>query len=257
VDAAFAGMITPVILTFNEAPNLARCLDRLTWARQIIVLDSGSTDETREIAAHYPNVQLLARPFDNHASQWNAATSLVETPWVLSLDADYIIPPDFVERLPGAPDEDVDAYSANFRYCIFGRPLMGSLYPPRDVLFRRERCHYENDGHTQRLRVPGKRGELASVIDHDDRKPLSRWFQSQISYTNLEAEKLLSAEGSLSFVDRLRRGGVFAPPAVFFYTLIVKGTILDGWRGWFYTLQRTTAEIMLALAILERRINQK
>ena len=249
-------MITPVILTFNEAPNLARCLDRVTWARQVVVLDSGSTDETREIASRYPNVQLLTRPFDSFASQWNAGTALVDTPWVLALDADYILPPDFMERLPSAPAEDVDAYSVRFQYCIFGQPLRGSLYPPRDVLFRRDRCHHETDGHTQRLRVPGKRGELEVIVDHDDRKSLSRWFQSQIGYTTLEAEKLLTATGSLPLIDRLRRGAVFAPPAVFFYTLFVKGTILDGWRGWFYTLQRTTAEIMLAVAILDRRIQK-
>ena len=247
-------MITPVILTFNEAPNLARCLDRLTWAGQVIVLDSGSTDDTREIAARYPNVQVLTRPFDNFAAQNNAGALLAETPWVLSLDADYILPADFIQRLPASVPDDVDAYVMPFEYWIFERPLMGSLYPPRDVLFRKERCQYETDGHTQRLRVPGKRVDLPVTIAHDDRKPLSRWFSSQIGYTELEAEKLLSAESRLPLIDRLRRGGVFAVPAVFAYTLIFKGTILDGWRGWFYTLQRVAAEVMLAVAVLDRRL---
>lgn len=249
-------MITPVILTFNEAPNLARCLGRLTWARQVIVLDSGSTDATRDIAARYPNVQVMTRPFDDHASQWNAAAALASTRWLLTLDADYVLPADFAQQLPAVPPDDVDAYAVSFQYCVFGRPLRGSLYPPRDVLFRRDRCQYVADGHTQRLNVPGTRADLGVRVDHDDRKPLARWFQSQINYTRLEAEKLLSADGRLPLIDRLRRGAVFAVPAVFCYTLIVKGTILDGWRGWFYTLQRTTAEIMLAVAILDRKISK-
>jgi glycosyltransferase involved in cell wall biosynthesis len=256
VASDFARTITPVVLTYNEAPNLARCLERLTWAGQVVVLDSGSTDDTRAIADGFPNVQVIVRPFDNHTAQWNAGLALVQTPWALALDADYVLPRDFLDRLPANPPDDVDAYAAAFRYCIFGRPLMGSLYPPREVLFRRERCRYEADGHTQRLHVAGRRADLDLVIDHDDRKPLGRWLSSQLAYARLEVEKLRAPGASLSAIDRLRRTMVFAPPAVFFYTLFMKGTILDGWRGWYYTLQRTVAEIILSLALVEARLRK-
>ncbi len=256
--AAVAGQITPLVLTWNEAPNLARCLERLTWAARVVVLDSGSTDDTLAIARRFSNVEVQTRPFDDHASQWNHGVDLVRTPWVLSLDADYLLPERFVPAL----DEldlagDLDAVYAHFRYCVFGRPLRASLYPPRAVLFRRERCRYESDGHTQRLRVPGRSMTLTATIDHDDRKPLDRWLASQLVYARLEAEKLLAKSSTgLNWADRLRKTIVLGPPGACAYALIIKGALLDGWPGWYYALQRTIAELMLSLQLLDRRLRK-
>lgn len=247
--------ITPVVLTFNEAPNLGRTLARLTWAREVVVLDSLSTDETLSIARTYPNVRIAQRTFDTHVSQWNAGVGDCRTDWVLSLDADYVLSPELVEELKAwRPQPDVDAYFCRFRYCIEGQPLRGSLYPPRAVLFQPARCRYVQDGHTQRLHVPGKSGWLKHVILHDDRKPLSRWLASQGRYATLEAEKLLSTpSGVLRWRERVRRQMVLAPVLVFFATLLGKGMILDGWRGWFYVCQRTIAELILSLRLAEAK----
>ena len=249
-------MMTPLILTLDEGPNIARCLERLSWAQRVVVLDSGSRDNTHDIVRRFPNAELHTRAFDDHTSQWNAGLSLVTTPWVLALDADYVLSEPLVRELRELTlQDDVDAWLASFRYCMFGRPLRGSLYPPRAVLFRKDRCRYEADGHTQRLVVPGRMRHLTATIDHDDRKPLDRWMRSQVAYARLEADKLASqSTDALSTLDRLRRTIVLAPPAVFVYTLIVKGALLDGWRGWYYALQRTVAELLLSLVVIVRRL---
>jgi len=83
--------ITPLIITFNEAPNIRRTLDRLVWARRIVVIDSGSTDGTLDILRSYPQVVTIHRPFDNFAGQCNFGLEQVQTPWVLSLDAELRI----------------------------------------------------------------------------------------------------------------------------------------------------------------------
>jgi hypothetical protein len=93
---------------------------------------------------------------------------------------------------------------------------------------------------------------LWSPILHDDRKPLSHWFQSQVRYTELEAKKLLAAEaGSLGWMDRIRRWRIIAPPAMLFYCLVLRGGVLDGWAGFYYAFQRAVAELMLSLYLLE------
>ena len=250
-----SAQITPVVLAWNEAPNLARCLERLTWARRVVVLDSGSSDDTSEIARRFANVELHTRPFDDHATQWNHGISLAASPWVLSLDADYVVPVAFPgEAARVLADPTAVAASARFRYCVLGRPLRASLYPPRVALFKPDRCRYEMDGHTQRLVVTGGATVmLGTQFDHDDRKPLGRWLESQNKYASLEAAKL-SADGERSVHDRLRKTLVLAPPAVFLYTLLVKGALFDGWPGWYYTLQRTLAEIIVSLHVLDRKL---
>lgn len=251
--------ITPLVLTYNESPNIPRCLAKLGWAQRVVVLDSGSTDDTAVLAQAQSNAELQTRPFDNHTAQWNHGIGQVSTPWVLSLDADYVLTDAFVEELKAlsVPD-DVDAYYAPFRYCLAGKPLRACLYPPRAVLFRRDRCRYVADGHTQLLHVPGKSATMLAPIDHDDRKPLTRWFWAQDRYALLEAEKLAHADpATLRLQDKLRLKMIYAPLATLLYTLLVRGVILDGWRGWFYAFQRTVAEVMLSLRLLERKLTDE
>src|SRR4029079_3826333 len=92
------------------------------------------------------------------------------------------------------------------------RPLSRALSPPVPVLFRHDRAHYEQRGHTQRLAVEGEIVELKCRIDHDDRKPLARWLQSQQRYARLEAQHLLTLpRGHLRLTDRLRLTGWAGP----------------------------------------------
>ncbi|MEM9016644.1 MAG: glycosyltransferase family 2 protein [Verrucomicrobiota bacterium] len=243
--------VTPLILTWNEAPNIGRCLDRLHWASEVVILDSGSNDETESIAGEYSNVRFETRPFDTHAKQWNHGSSLVSTPWVLALDADYLVEETFPEELDHLETAGVLGFRSHFQYCVEGRPLRATLYPPKTVLFRKDSSHFVQDGHTQLLVDTGEAPFLRSVIQHDDRKSLDRWLDSQRKYARLEAEKLSESEpSSLRLPDRIRRAIWPAAPLTFIYTLFAKGVIRDGWRGLFYALQRTYAELLLSLYIL-------
>jgi len=245
--------ITPLILTFNEAPNLDRTLAKLTWAKQIVVIDSYSTDESLDIVRSYPQTQVFQRQFDTHHNQWNYGLAQVKTEWVLSLDADYILTDELIAEIESlANDSPIDGYFVRFKYCVFGKPLRGTLLPPRQVLFRREKSIYLDDGHTQLLHVRGESGTLNSYIYHDDRKPLSRWLWAQDRYMLIENKKILeTSPGELSLGDRIRRQKILAPFVILFYCLIFNQGILDGWYGWYYALQRTLAEILLSIRLIE------
>lgn len=251
-----AASITPLLLTFNEAPNIARTLERLSWAADIVVVDSGSSDATREILARYPHVRVFERPFTTHAEQWNFGlhSTGIATDWVLALDADFVLSQDLVTELAALkPPPDTFGYFASFNYCVQGRALRGAAYPPVVVLFRRAGAFYEQDGHTQRVRCAGRVDRLTARIAHDDRKPIGQWLAAQSRYMRLEAEKIATAsKGALSWIDRLRRLVVVAPPAMFVYCYVLRGGILDGWAGLFYALQRGTAEAILSLVLVER-----
>ncbi|MBD2201168.1 glycosyltransferase family 2 protein [Calothrix sp. FACHB-1219] len=245
--------ITPLILTYNEAANINNNLQHLTWAKKIIVIDSYSIDETLEILESYPQVQVYQRKFDSFASQCNYGLEKITSEWVLSLDADYILTDELIDEIEALPLEtNVDSYNINFRYCIFGKPLHGTLLPPRKVLYKRTKAHYKQDGHAHRVSVEGNCKLLYSYIYHDDRKSLSRWLWAQDRYMVIEAKKLLETPNSkLSLGDRIRKQKILAPIIILFYCLILKGGILDGWRGCYYAFQRVLAEVLLAIHLIE------
>lgn len=246
-------LITPVLLTFNEAPNLARTLQELQWAQEVIIIDSFSTDETELIACSFSNVQFISRQFDNHTTQWNFGVSQAKTPWVLTLDADYQLSSHFREELETMTEcPQISAYFAVIRYCIHGHPLRGTLYPPRPVLFQPMHCCYVQDGHSQALSIKGSSGQLTNVIFHDDRKSFTHWLVSQNRYAKLEARKLATTGSKdLSFADKIRKLIFLAPFLTFAYCLVVKGLWRDGWLGVSYTFQRVLAEIILSLHLVE------
>jgi glycosyltransferase involved in cell wall biosynthesis len=249
--------ITPLILTFNEAPNIGRTLEKLSWARRIVVIDSGSTDDTVETVGSWSQAELISHGFVDFASQCNFGLTQIATPWVLSLDADYELSDALINELRSlVPTSHIGGYTAHFVYRIHGRQLRGTLYPPRTVLYRRERAFYRPEGHGHRVVVDGDVLALHGAIYHDDRKPIGRWFASQRQYACDEADHLLNARREiLSRVDRIRLMAWPAPIGALLYALFLNGCVLDGWAGWYYALQRATAEALIALELIERRLS--
>jgi len=246
--------ITPVLLTLNEAANISRTLESLSWARDIVVVDSYSRDGTRSIVESYSNTRCFQRGFDGHARQWNFAihNTAIRTQWVLALDADHVPEVGLISELSClSPGPDVCGYRIGFIYCVHGRPLHGSLYPPLVSLFRHQRAHYVQEGHTQRVQVGGKVEPLQGRIRHDDRKPLGSWFNAQRRYLKLEVELIRTTPWRhLSWSNRLRRCVLPAPFVVLLWSLLVKGAILDGRAGLSYGFQRMLVEFMLSLQLL-------
>lgn len=248
---------TPLLLTYDEAPNVSRTLSRLAWADRIVAMDSGSTDGTLNILADHLNVHTVNRPFDSFAGQCNAGLAEIQTEWALSLDADYVLSRALVDEIQHLdPPPEVVGYRAQFVYCVDGRPLRATLYPPRTVLYRRTRAIYADDGHGHRVQVDGRIEDLRGIIYHDDRKPRARWLANQTAYAAQEADKLIcSPTAELGRIDRIRRAGL-APLLTPAYCLLVKRLALDGRAGLTYTYERTYAELLLALRLLDRRTRE-
>ena len=247
--------ITPLILTRDEEANIGRTLAQLAWAREVVVVDSVSSDRTVEIARRFANVRVVQRPFDSHAAQWTFGVAQVTTEWVLTLDADYFVPEAFVREMAALdPPPDMAGYRASFVYAIQGRPIRAALYTPRDVLLRRGAFEIWQDGHTQRVSVHGRVERLHQRLIHDDRKDLRRFIDRQKTYMRKEAEKLRSTSWrALPLSGRVRKLRVIAPFATLFYTLIVKRTMFDGPAGFRYTLERFLAEAILSIELFRRR----
>ena len=240
-------------ITYNEAPNIQRTLENLAWAKQIVVIDSFSTDETLEILKDFKQVSIFQKQFDTHANQWNYGLNKIKSDWVLSLDADYVITTALATEIELLDQEnDVDGYFIPFKYCVFGKPLQATILPPRLALFRKKNAKYIDDGHTQLLTIIGSSSSLSCHIYHDDRKPLSRWLWAQDRYMILETQKLINTPISdLSIADKIRKFKILSPFVVFFYCLFLRKGILDGWEGWYYAMQRMLVETLLVIHLIE------
>jgi glycosyltransferase involved in cell wall biosynthesis len=247
--------ITPVLLTFNEAANIGRTLSRLAWAKDVVVVDSGSTDETVSILARFPQVRVFHRVFDTHGNQWRYATQEtgIRTSWILRLDADYEVTEALkVELSRLNADATVNAYRISFDYAIFGRKLISSLYPPNTILVRKGQFSIRDRGHTEEWTVYGPVANLKARILHNDWKSIEHWVSSQGRYMRREISHLRESGSGVRSI--LRLSPPLMPLATFLYCLLVKGLILNGRAGMYYALQRFIAESLLSLMVLEDRL---
>jgi len=250
--------ITPVLLTYNEEPNIARTLSHLEWAKDIVVVDSGSTDETLSILKKFPNVRVFTRGFDSHANQWHYAThdTQISTDWILRLDADYQVGDTLVTELSRLDlDAPISAYRIGFKYAIFSSELLSSLYPANTILLRRDCFVLWDKGHTEAWEVKGPIATLNSPIIHDDWKPSGQWVIAQVRYMQRELDSLRIKKSGL--VRWLRLRPPLMPFLVFFYCLFGKGLLLNGRAGVFYALQRMVAEAVLSLMVLEQKLRAR
>ena len=250
--------ITPVLLTYNEELNIGRTLSRLAWAKDIVVVDSGSTDGTLAILAGFPNVRLFTRAFDTHGNQWRYATeeTKIATDWLLRLDADYQVSDALVAELAGLdPNVAVSAYRIGFDYAVFSRKLLSSLYPSKPIVLRKGCFSVSDKGHADVWDVHGHVVTLNAKIVHDDWKPISHWLIGEAQCLQRELDWIRGHETGL--VRWLRVRPPLMPIIVFLYCLFGKGLIFNGRAGIFYALQRMVAEAVLSLMVLEEKLRVK
>jgi hypothetical protein len=244
--------ITAVILTYNEGPNIARVLDSLAWCEHIVIVDSGSTDESKTRALQFPNVSWFMRPFDNHAAQWTFAIFHTEiaTDLVLALDSDMIVPRSFVNEFAAKFTPVYAGGVLTFRYRSLGRLLPGSLYPAQLRVLRRSRVSVIQRGHTQEFTTNGDVYTFKNPCIHDDRKPIDRWFSTQINYSSLEFDR--TAQSSASTLKDCMRGVGVMPLIAGIVGYIRAGGPFLGKAALSYAYERLTFEAMLTLRLLHR-----
>jgi glycosyltransferase involved in cell wall biosynthesis len=247
--------ITPLILTYNEAPNIARTLATLRWASRVVVLDSGSTDETERIARSFSNVDWCVRPFDTFKGQteYGLQKTGIETEYVLALDADMHLSNALVDEvehqfLTGSYDGGL----FNFEYCIAGHALAGSLYPAQIRLFRLRLIKILQIGHGHKFELTGSVYHFKAPLFHDDRKPLERWISAQLSYSTHELHRI-QTQATHHWRDRLRQLGLM-PLLIGPYAYLKAGGPWAGAAAARYAYERVIFECLLAHRTLTAKL---
>jgi glycosyltransferase involved in cell wall biosynthesis len=250
--------VTPVVLTYNEEPNLGRTLESLRWASNVIVVDSGSTDQTEQIARSFPNVRWHVRSFDRHLAQWEHGIHQTGIPseYILALDADMQVTSALLQEIEEIfLHGDFHGGVIPFEYHYHGHALSGSLCPPQLRLFKRTEVRVAQPDHTQRFSVAGNVYRFRNSVIHDDRKSVERWVASQLAYQLLN-EKELSNGGRRRMRDRLRHLGVM-PPLVGLLAYVRAGGPFRGAAAARYAYERTVAESLLAIKLMDARLKAR
>ena len=174
-------MISVLILTLNEEKNLKACLEAVRWSDDVVVFDSGSTDQTVALAKAF-GARVVVRPFDNERNHRTASLQVgFRHPWVFNPDADEVATPPLCAEMRAAvadPARAEVAYRVRFKTMFLGRWLRySSLYPTWVVrLFRPERLSFER---TVNLRyvIDGPEGRLQEhFLHYTFNKGLNAWI---------------------------------------------------------------------------------
>ena len=246
--------ISAVIITFNEADRIGDCLASLAFCAEIVVVDSGSTDDTRAIA-EAAGARVLARPFDGFRSQKQFAVDQARHDWVLCLDADERVSPELKASILAARDAGF-ADAAGYRFArlseYFGRFLRrGNAYPDRVLrLFDRRRGGWRGDREIhEAASVDGAVRALPGDLIHYPYRSLMQQLQKTERYARMMAEYEFS-RGKRASLGKL----IFSPAWRFWRGYVFRLGFLDGWHGLVYAYVRANyvRQKTIMLWLLER-----
>ncbi len=266
------GAITTIIPVRDEALHIARCVDSARALGSVFVVDCGSSDATREIAAAHGAV-VVQHAWEGYARQknWALASLDITTEWVLFLDADEYLTPDAAREMCDAAGRGgVAGYYSARRYIFLGRELKHAWwYPDAQLrLFRRQGARCEDVQVHEHMIVPGRIGHLRHAIMHDNRKGLSAFVERHNRYSDLEAAELALpaadrkrgafvgswAERRRAVKDRIWFRVPMRPLARFAWLYFAKRGFLDGRRGLLFCSLIAMYEFLIDVKILERKL---
>lgn len=250
-----SGLLTAVVLTKNEAANLAKCLAAIPQHMARVVVDSGSTDDTIEIAREH-GARVCERPWSGFADQRNFAIfdCGIETKWILFVDADEFYPASFYEWAETVMQNDapVDVYNVPSTLFLDGWPLRYApgypIYHPR--LVRRSSVRFERNyaGHGEKA-VAEREAEAPVGYDHYFQSgDLTPWLSKHIGLAQLTAEG-----GNQPASTKRGRLAAMAPRGPlravmrFLYHYVFKMGLRDGAPGLRYSVMYAWYELTIWL----------
>lgn len=226
--------ISGCIIAFQEEEHITACVQSLrACCDEVLVVDSGSSDKTRELAAAAGARVVVNAPFPGHLEQKQVAADLAVHDWVFSVDADERVTPELAARVRAVKAEGLiaPAYEMPRRNHYLGRVVRGGIFvPDRKVrLFHRGHARWGGRNPHDKVILTAAEGvpiRLAEPLEHFSYRDLRDHLTTIDKFTAIAARSLCEEGRRFRWSDLLLR-----PPAVFLKSLILKLGVRDGWRG--------------------------
>lgn len=228
--------ISVVIITRNEATNIKRCLDSLQWVKEVIIVDSGSTDNTLEIVSTYKNVKVIETDWSGYSENKRKGTKTAVNDWVFWVDADEEVTKELMQELASLKVSEGNFYAYDLpRKTFFLNEWVRHTgwYPGRVIrLFNKKYCDFNDNILHESVLVPeGKTGHLKSDLLHYSYQNLYQYFDKMNYYGKYGAEELLRKGKKFSIWQLL-----FNPCATFIKFYFFKKGFLDGKKGFIISV---------------------
>jgi glycosyltransferase involved in cell wall biosynthesis len=225
-------MLSVIIIAKNEEANIRRCLESVSFADEIIVLDSGSTDKTVEIAKKYTDKVFLT-DWSGYGVQKQRALEKANGDWVLNLDADESISEDLQQEIKKAMAENkADAYRIPIQMVFYNKALKYSASPKRHIrLFKRANAQFSKDiVHEKIILPPSLRiGKIKKAIRHHSFQDVSHVLYKLNKYSSYSAKIRIAANKKPGFLRVLTATGW-----MFGRCFILQRGFLDGRLGFLF-----------------------
>ncbi|GBD86233.1 glycosyl transferase family 2 [bacterium BMS3Abin03] len=227
--------ISCVLITFNEEENLKKSLPAVSWCDEIVVVDSGSSDNTLEVCEKF-NCKIFHREFDGFGPQKRFAVSKAENDWILSLDADEVISEELKNEILSELNKEKINYAGFLiprRLYFLGRKFKHGReskdYQLR--LFNRNYGNYTKDKVHEKVIVKGEVKKLKKELLHFSYSSIHQYFEKFNSYTSRAAEELYKQGKKKSIVAI-----VFSLPVYFVKNYFIYVNFLNGFQGFLWAL---------------------
>jgi glycosyltransferase involved in cell wall biosynthesis len=221
--------LTVIILTKDVADRIERLMESVTWADEILVVDSGSTDDTLSICRRYTD-KILEHPYEGYARQQNFALDHASHDWVFLVDSDEWVPAELAREVRetidrGASQEGYFLYRDNY---FFGRRMSHAGWGSDEVmrLFRKSKGRFADKSVHPSVEIEGSRGWLNNRIRHEPYPTLDEYLEKFCRYT-LWGARDAHQKGKRANIWRL----FFHPAGRFFKMFILRGGCLEGIHG--------------------------
>lgn len=228
--------LSVVLITLNEAANLERTLASVRWAREIVIVDSGSSDATLRIA-RAAGARVFVEAWRGFGAQKNSAISKATGDWILSLDADEEVSQELAREIQALLAEDGPGKFAAYRVPrlnhFLGTPLRhGGYWPdPKLRLFRHGAARFEERAVHESMEARGPVGDLKGHLIHRCYPTLAEYIEHMNRYSTAGAAMLVSGRRARSSWSWLVWNAFLNPAATFLYNYVVRLGFLDGRAG--------------------------
>jgi glycosyltransferase involved in cell wall biosynthesis len=245
--------ISVTIITLNEEKNLPRAIKSVAWADEIIVVDSGSTDRTLEIAKNM-GARVLENPWPGYGQQKNFAQKHASHDWVLNIDADEEVSPELARLLRENTISGPHGFSFPRKTFYLGRWIRyGGWYPNYLVRFAdRKHAQWTEPSVHEELQVNGQTAILPEPLLHYTFSSIREQIMANLRYAHLGSERL-KQEGQAPSAIKL----VYKPIGKFIETYFIKLGFLDGLPGFIISVNAAHSMFLKYAYLHETRIIQQ